>query len=112
MRRSPHSKVFTNAVLLMALAACGDGSDPIAPEPQLPEFGTVRVLADHREVDVRFEGGEGAILAGTLFLPPGPPQAVAALNPGSAWTVRTGWDELGPFVLTPLGDWWATVVLP
>ncbi len=75
-------------------AACGES------DPMLPDVGEPRVFGDHSEVDITFESADGALLAGTLYMPLGPgPFAAAAVSQGSSWTVRATFDEAAVFVL-------------
>ena len=71
---------------------CGE-SNPVAP----PVIGTPRTFSDHVEIDVVYpSAGDGARLAGTVYLPPGPGPFPAIIHHhGSDRWSRSAWN---PFV--------------
>ena len=93
MPRGPRE--WMAVLLLTTVAGCADGPT----EPELPTYSEVRELADHREIDIRFDS-DGAVLEGTLYLPrTGTGFSTVAVSQGSAWTTRATWDEVQGFVL-------------
>lgn len=79
---------------LGGLSACSDAAAPGAPA-ELPRIEAERTFSDHREMDIRFEGADGAELEGTLYLPlTGGPFRTLVIQSGSSWTTRDTWDEV------------------
>src|SRR5919204_2403721 len=58
------------ALAVALLVACSPGEQRAAA-PTSPTFGPPSVVADHREVEVRFPS-HGTVLVGTLYLPSDP----------------------------------------
>lgn len=93
------SSSSSRSVAILSLAATLGWA--CAKDPLYPSFGEERVFADHREVDIGFES-DGVALEGTLYLPPVVGRRAAVVfHPGSSWTTRVTWEELG-FVVTGL----------
>lgn len=91
-------------VLLCLLASTGCDS---STEPAPLGFGGVRVSSTHREADLGWRSSDGAILSGTLFLPPGVGRYTAiVIHMGSdRWTrlsypAVAGWLHYGVAVFT------------
>ncbi len=84
-RTRPWCLVLAWAIASLAAAGC---HSPTAVEPVSLGFGEERDLGTHREVDVGFRSVDGAVLAGTLYLPPGPgPHPAIVFHYGSGpWT--------------------------
>ncbi len=87
-------------------AACSSQTAPLPPPPPpqpLPRVTAERTLPDHREVDIRFEGAEGAELEGTLYLPAASGlYSTVVLQGGSSWTTRATWEQVS-FAVPVLG---------
>jgi hypothetical protein len=75
-------------VAAAGLAALACDSGPTQPDPAPLGFGPVLDLSDRREVEVGFRGTDGAVLSGTLILPPEPGRyAAIVMHFGSdRWT--------------------------
>jgi pimeloyl-ACP methyl ester carboxylesterase len=95
--------------LLIAVwvAACDGG--PTQPSPVALGFGPVVEFPNRREVEVGFQGPDGAVLSGTLILPPSPGRypAIVMHFGSNRWTRATFdgsdlafWTENGIAVLT------------
>ena len=85
------------AILGILVGGCSD-QGPDMDTPPYPQFGEVRTIGDHREMEIRFQS-DGAVLTGTLFVPAtGSDVAATALNPGSGWDARSPWTDVGGFV--------------
>ena len=59
--------VLRMVMLGMPMTGCSDQGPDMAT-PTYPQFGDVRTVGDHREIEVRFQS-DGAVLTRTLFVP-------------------------------------------
>ena len=98
----------TGFLVALTTVACAEGG-PTQPDPVSLGFGPVREFSNRREVEVGFQGVDGAVLSGTLILPRAPGRyAAIVMHFGSdRWTRATfeganlgWWIDHGIAVLT------------
>ena len=83
-------RLVAGTLLSISAAGCGDSTGPVPLGWSAP-----RTYPTHREVDLGWTSSDGAVLSGTLILPPDPgPHPALVVHMGSNRWTRLGYEQV------------------